>query len=252
MAIVVSCDCGKQFRTKDEHAGRKGRCPECGGLIAIPAATPVMGAGPPPSVPTPPPILAHSPVPPPPVMFTPQCPKIYTDYGVAYSRLARSAAQQQGLRYFNGRWVGVADYTVLRREQAVISSIRLLWILSVIGTTLVVVFGLLALMASAPLPGEIAGNIAAVFLLAVVLSGGTAALWYFTTQWNQVCRWILVGLHGLGVLAQLIVAAAEASSSSVPGVILLVTLVQIAVQVIIIWILVCPAANKLFTYNQTH
>src|SRR4051794_27375237 len=40
MAIQVSCQCGKQLRVKDEYAGRKGKCPACGGVIQIPAAEP--------------------------------------------------------------------------------------------------------------------------------------------------------------------------------------------------------------------
>ena len=38
MAISVSCACGKQFRTKDENAGKRGRCPGCGQPVQIPGA----------------------------------------------------------------------------------------------------------------------------------------------------------------------------------------------------------------------
>ena len=38
MAIPVSCACGKQFRAKDEHAGKRGRCPGCGQPVQIPGA----------------------------------------------------------------------------------------------------------------------------------------------------------------------------------------------------------------------
>jgi hypothetical protein len=41
MAIQVTCkNCNKQLRVKDEYAGRKGKCPACGGVIQIPAAEP--------------------------------------------------------------------------------------------------------------------------------------------------------------------------------------------------------------------
>jgi len=38
MSINVGCACGKQFRVKDEHAGRKGKCPACGEVVEIPRA----------------------------------------------------------------------------------------------------------------------------------------------------------------------------------------------------------------------
>jgi prepilin-type processing-associated H-X9-DG protein len=34
--ILVTCTCGKQFQTKDENAGRRARCPECGKELVIP------------------------------------------------------------------------------------------------------------------------------------------------------------------------------------------------------------------------
>lgn len=37
MALLVGCKCGKQFKVKDEHAGRKGRCPACGTQLTVPA-----------------------------------------------------------------------------------------------------------------------------------------------------------------------------------------------------------------------
>lgn len=38
MAIAVECaQCGKQLKVKDELAGRKGKCPQCQGVIHIPA-----------------------------------------------------------------------------------------------------------------------------------------------------------------------------------------------------------------------
>src|SRR5260221_6006501 len=38
MSILVSCACGKQFRARDEHAGKRGRCPGCGQPVQIPGA----------------------------------------------------------------------------------------------------------------------------------------------------------------------------------------------------------------------
>jgi len=35
--IQVTCKCGKQFQTKDENAGRRARCPECGTDLLIPS-----------------------------------------------------------------------------------------------------------------------------------------------------------------------------------------------------------------------
>ena len=37
MPIVVSCACGKQFRAPDSSAGRRGKCPGCGGPLQVPA-----------------------------------------------------------------------------------------------------------------------------------------------------------------------------------------------------------------------
>lgn len=36
MPITLPCACGKSFRVKDELAGRKVRCPGCGGVLAVP------------------------------------------------------------------------------------------------------------------------------------------------------------------------------------------------------------------------
>src|SRR5262249_49333817 len=33
--IVVTCECGKQFQTADENAGRRGLCPDCGRELLI-------------------------------------------------------------------------------------------------------------------------------------------------------------------------------------------------------------------------
>ncbi len=37
MAIPFTCTCGKSIRIKDELAGRKARCPDCGTAFTIPA-----------------------------------------------------------------------------------------------------------------------------------------------------------------------------------------------------------------------
>jgi hypothetical protein len=36
MAIAFSCECGKRFRAKDEHAGKRSKCPVCGRELMIP------------------------------------------------------------------------------------------------------------------------------------------------------------------------------------------------------------------------
>jgi hypothetical protein len=38
MPVAVSCDCGKQFKVADEYAGRKIKCPGCGGVLAVTTA----------------------------------------------------------------------------------------------------------------------------------------------------------------------------------------------------------------------
>src|ERR1039458_5799030 len=38
MSILVSCQCGKRFKTADQYAGKKTRCPGCGVALTIPAA----------------------------------------------------------------------------------------------------------------------------------------------------------------------------------------------------------------------
>ena len=37
MPITVTCSCGKRFRVRDEHAGKRGKCPSCGAAVTIPA-----------------------------------------------------------------------------------------------------------------------------------------------------------------------------------------------------------------------
>ena len=39
MSIVARCQCGKSFKVKDEYAGKKGKCPDCGQVVVIPKAT---------------------------------------------------------------------------------------------------------------------------------------------------------------------------------------------------------------------
>ena len=54
MPIAVTCTCGKQLRVKDEHAGKKVKCPDCAAVVAIPAApaeAPPAPAPPPATVP---------------------------------------------------------------------------------------------------------------------------------------------------------------------------------------------------------
>jgi len=38
MSIPVRCQCGKAFAARDELAGKRVKCPSCGGVLAIPAA----------------------------------------------------------------------------------------------------------------------------------------------------------------------------------------------------------------------
>ncbi|TET39299.1 MAG: hypothetical protein E3J72_00705 [Planctomycetota bacterium] len=58
MAIPVTCECGRKINLPDEYAGKKGKCPECGATIPIPAASepaPVKEASEPAPVKEPPP-----------------------------------------------------------------------------------------------------------------------------------------------------------------------------------------------------
>jgi hypothetical protein len=58
MAIALTCaECERDLRVKDELAGRKIKCPECGGVIAVPAGrrTSAVAAGAPAKSPKPPP-----------------------------------------------------------------------------------------------------------------------------------------------------------------------------------------------------
>jgi hypothetical protein len=44
MAIIVSCQCGRQLKAKDEHAGMQATCPTCRKVILIPAAEPTVAS----------------------------------------------------------------------------------------------------------------------------------------------------------------------------------------------------------------
>src|SRR3954447_22277098 len=37
MAISFTCACGKALKARDEHAGKKTKCPQCGAILAIPS-----------------------------------------------------------------------------------------------------------------------------------------------------------------------------------------------------------------------
>ena len=68
MSIHFRCQCGKQFRVKDTHAGREIQCPHCHNVMRVPTA-----AEPPNVVPPPPPDDSARPVPPPlPESHTPE------------------------------------------------------------------------------------------------------------------------------------------------------------------------------------
>jgi hypothetical protein len=41
VAIVVRCECGKEFQTRDENAGRRARCPVCQRELIVPEPKPV-------------------------------------------------------------------------------------------------------------------------------------------------------------------------------------------------------------------
>src|SRR5262249_51579502 len=40
MAISVTCACGKKLQARDEHAGKKAKCPGCGALLVVPEKAP--------------------------------------------------------------------------------------------------------------------------------------------------------------------------------------------------------------------
>jgi hypothetical protein len=60
MPILIQCSCGKQLQAKEEHAGKRVKCPACGAVVDVPTARtavePAAGIAPPPSPrPAPPP-----------------------------------------------------------------------------------------------------------------------------------------------------------------------------------------------------
>jgi hypothetical protein len=40
MAIIVTCTCGKQFKVKEELAGKRGKCAACGRVLSVPTLAP--------------------------------------------------------------------------------------------------------------------------------------------------------------------------------------------------------------------
>jgi prepilin-type processing-associated H-X9-DG protein len=42
MAIVFNCECGRQLQVRDEHAGRRVKCPECGEEMTAPSAAAIQ------------------------------------------------------------------------------------------------------------------------------------------------------------------------------------------------------------------
>jgi len=43
VSILVTCQCGQQFQTRDENAGRTAKCPDCGQILVVPKATSLPG-----------------------------------------------------------------------------------------------------------------------------------------------------------------------------------------------------------------
>jgi hypothetical protein len=57
--IRVECSaCGAAFQARDEHAGKRGRCPKCQAVVTVPAATPAPAPAPP-AEPREPPVAAQ-------------------------------------------------------------------------------------------------------------------------------------------------------------------------------------------------
>jgi DNA-directed RNA polymerase subunit RPC12/RpoP len=86
MAILFQCQCGRKFKTGDEHAGRSATCPDCRTKLVVPAAATVPEA--------PQPIL------PPPIPDEDPSGPEHTDYGVQSQEVVpvgrRSAAAPYG------------------------------------------------------------------------------------------------------------------------------------------------------------
>lgn len=49
MTIQVQCDCGARLSVSDESAGKRGQCPKCGAIVAIPARDDAIPAEPAPA-----------------------------------------------------------------------------------------------------------------------------------------------------------------------------------------------------------
>jgi hypothetical protein len=97
MPIQFECNCGKRLQAKDEHAGKRTKCPACGKTLVIGAAPaptmplvdPVAFSKPSPAVPPPPPLPGQAPMAfAPPPMFAPQSP--YQPYGMGYGTADQS------------------------------------------------------------------------------------------------------------------------------------------------------------------
>src|SRR5262245_20526770 len=60
MPLTFACPCGKQLQTASENAGKRVKCPSCGQILMIPAATAATNSRPaaPTRTPTPPPFSA--------------------------------------------------------------------------------------------------------------------------------------------------------------------------------------------------
>ena len=133
-----------------------------------------------------------------------------------------------------------------------ITGIKVLFLLSLVGTLLSILVAGIALLASVPFPGVAFGNIAAWLILFLVISGGITTLYYYAMQWNQVCRWILIALYGLLIVIELISSLIEINTALLPGLVLLRTLLAVALAGLVIWLFVCPTAQRLYLYNQAH
>ena len=44
MSIIVTCECGKQYRVQDQFSGRHANCPACGNVLHIPDSPPPPAA----------------------------------------------------------------------------------------------------------------------------------------------------------------------------------------------------------------
>ena len=42
MSIALQCSCGKSLQVKDEHAGKRVRCPACSDVLAVPKSEPAF------------------------------------------------------------------------------------------------------------------------------------------------------------------------------------------------------------------